>query len=515
MKKHSEKKTNVRVNARDGLTEISIVDNQFNQVASGLGSLSRDLVPGIYKVRWKTASVSKDKLIEITGKEGGGVLDLDTEMQEINTSAPLNNTKFGCIDKPYVLKDMSSNPPALHPEKACQLLVFLRDEEETDTEFPAQSVSVHASDGTKLADFNDGFINTEERYAGLMIGLYPGVYRLRVETGQLGPYEIFVFTADGWQTRVFLTCDDFYYGSDTFRRPVLRTASILMGKIGARFDPASHDARLAELALNALLRRYDILESNDMQDLLHGKFDDPMLGIYGAHLLLQRKRVNWDLFDTVCRNLHRLVGPIPDLQALYVKSKRPMRQRDERLSLYRGLPPMLIRSWDLLIRHSRKRFSIIPPGSLSDRIAGSVVSMEPWLMCRVEPQIETSVQPMPNVSFALGRRVMKQMVEQVGLTDREKISNYLKEQQENLNPIESAILSAVTMTDESESSDNLKERTKLQISGFDPSDLSQQIDAIDIAKNALSNLQAPSYSIARSAVSLALKLRGKFNFDIK
>jgi hypothetical protein len=514
MKKHSEKKTNVRVNAKDGLTEISIVDSQFNRVASSLGFLSRDLAPGIYKVRWKTASASKDKLIEITGKEGGGVLNLETEMQEINTSAPLNNTKFGCIDKPDVLKDMSGNPPALHPEKACQLLVFLRDEEETDTEFPAESVSVHTADGTKLANLNDGLINTEQRYAGLMIGLDPGVYRLRVETGRLGSYEIFVFTADGWQTRVFLTCDDFYYGSDTFRRPALRTTSIQMGKTGARFDPASHDARLAEIALNALLRGYDILASSDMQGLLHGKFDDPMLGIYGAHLLLQRKRINRDLFDTVCRNLHRLVGPIPDLQALYVKSKRPMRQPDERLSLYRGLPPMLIRSWDLLIRHSRKRFSIIPSGSLSDRIAGSVVSSEPWLMCRVDPQIETSVQPMPNVSFALGRRVMKQMAEQVGRTDREKIRNYLKEQQENLNPIESAILNAVVMADESEGSDKMKERTKLQISGFGPSGLTQQTDAIDIAKNALSNLKVPSYSIARSAVSLASKLKGEFDFDV-
>lgn len=514
MKQHSERKTNVRVNARDGLAEIAIVDNQFNQIASGLGFLSTDLAPGIYRVRWKTASASKDKLIEITGKEGGGVLNLELETQEINTSAPLHNTKFGCIDKPDVLKDLSWNPPTRHPEKTSQLLVFLRDEEETNTEFPVQSVSVHASNGTRIMDLKDGIINTEERYAGLMIGLDPGVYRLRVESGRLGSYEIFVFTAVGWQTRILMICDDFYSGSDKVRRPALRTVSILMGKIGARFDPASHDARLAELALSALLRGYDILESSDMRGLLHGKFEDPMLGIYGAHLLLQRKRVNWDLFETVCRNLHRLVGPIPDLQALYVKSKWPMRQRDERLSLYHGLPPMLIRSWDLLIRRSRRRHSIIPSGSLSDRIAGLVVSTAPWLMCRVEPQIETSVQSMPKVTFALGSRVMTQMAEQFGGTGSAIISSYLRERQEDLNPIESAILSALAIAHEPQSADKTKERTKFQISSINPSELSQQIVTISIAKNALTNVNVPSYSIARSAVSLASKLSGKFDFDI-
>ncbi len=514
MKKRSETKTNVCVKARDMLTEISIVDNQFNKVASRLGSLSKDLSPGIYKVRWKTASVSKDKLIEITGKEGDCVMNLEMGMQEINTSAPLNNTKFGSIDKPNVLKDLSGNPPVLNPEKASQLLVFLRDEEGTDTNFSALSVSVHASDGAKLADFNDGLINTKEHYAGLMIGLDPGVYRLRIETGQLGSYEIFVFTSESWQTRVFLTCDDFYYGSDTYRRPSLRTTSILMGRIGIRFDPASHDARLAEIALNAFMRGYDILDSSDMQGLLHGKFDDPMLGIYCAHLLLQRKRINWSLFNVVCRNLHRLVGPIPDLQALFVKLKHPMPPHDERLSLYHGLPPMLICSWDLLIRHSRKRFSIIPPNSLSDRIAGSVVSTEPWLMCRVESQIKTSAQPIPNVSFAQGKRVMKQMIEHVGRTNRKTINNYLEEQQRNLDPIESVILSAVTREDESGHLDEVKERAKLQILGSVPQVLKQQTDAIDIKENALSNLQVPSYSMARSVVSLASKLKGKFDFDI-
>lgn len=514
MKKRSETTTRLHINAGDDMTEISIIDNQFNRLAAGLGSLSKKLAPGIYKVRWKTASASKDKLVEVTGDEDGGVLNIEAGMQAISTSAPLNNTTLGCLDKPEILKNLSENTPALSPGKASQLLVFLRDEAEIDSEFPAKSVSIHTADGTKLADFNDGFINDDKRYAGVNIGVDPGVYRLRVETGPLESYEIFVFTAENWQTRVFLTCDDFYSGSDTFRRPMLRTTSILMGRKGTRFDPNSQNDRQSEVALNALLRGYDILDSRDMRDLLHGKFDDPMLGIYGAHLLLQRKRINWELFDTVCRNLYRLVGPVPDVQALYVKSKRPMRSDDNRLAIYRGLPPMLIRSWGLLIRRSRKRYSIIPQDSLSDRIAVTVVSTEPWLMCRVEPQAEEQAQAIPNVSHAQGSRILAQMVEKISRADRKKISSYLKGRQENLNPIESAILNVVTMAHKLEDPAVRNEVAKLQVSRFDSSDPSQLIDAIGIAKQALSNLPAPSYSIARSAISLASKLKDRFDFDI-
>lgn len=510
MKKHSEAKTRLQVKAGDDLTEISIIDNQFNRLASGLGSLSKDLVPGIYKVRWKTASTSKDKLVEISGKEEGGMLCLEAEKLAISTSAPLSNSTFGSIDRPNTLENLSGNPPAMNPDKACELLVFLRDENKGKSAFPFQSVSVHSPDGSRLANFKDGFIDKDARLAGLKIGLDPGVYRLRVETGPLGSYEIFIPTSKGWQTRVFLTCDDFYSGPDRLRRPTLRTASILMGQKGSRFHTDSQDARLAEIALNALLYGHDILGSSDMQDLLHGKFDDPMLGIYGAHLLLIQKRINWDLFDAVCRNLHYLVGPLPDVQALSAKSKQPMPDDNNRKALYLGLPPMLLHSWNLLVQHSRIRYSTIPLGSLSDRISEAVVSTKPWLMCRVESYVAKRTPKSPNISYAEANRVFAQMVERIGQPDRENFKSYLREQQEKLDPIENAILNAVVSEDKVETTEKRGLFFQLSANVEDSKDEPQSIDKLGFAKQALSKLPAPSYSIARSTISLASKLKDHF-----
>ncbi|WP_395373091.1 hypothetical protein [Marinicella sp. W31] len=495
MKKPSEKRTKVYVRANDGMTEVAIIDNHFNDLAKGMGEVVKALKPGIYKVRSKTASSSNDQLIEVTGLEEDGILNIQVQSQDIKSSAPLTNSRYGGASNPELLADMSAEKPNLNPNKDSQLLIFLRDQgaDASGKEFPTDSFSIHHANGEKIVDFTDGEINQSARFAGIMIGLDSGVYRLRVETGVFG-YETFVFTAKGWQTRVFLTCDDFHFGKTILRRPLLRTASVLMAKIGRRFNPNSHDARLAEVALDALLEGRDIFAADDMQGLLYGKFQDPMLGIYGAHLMLHRNRVDWDLYDTVCKNLYRLVGPVPDVQALYVKSRKKFKPNDPRVSQYQGLPPMLIHSWDLLVQESRKRYSTIPPGSLSDQIATAVVSTQPWLMHRIKSASEVSEQT-KYVSYARGKRVMKAIIEKMRNADSSQVRRYLKEQINNLDPIEKAILNAMIRSEHPDLSGSRKRVMS-----------TESIDALQAAKAAMSNLKAPSYSVARSTVTLAKKL---------
>jgi hypothetical protein len=46
-----------------------------------------------------------------------------------------------------------------------------------------------------------------------------------------------------------------------------------------------------------------------------------MLGLLGAHMLLQRTDLNRPLFDEVCANLHGMLGPHPDLWALLILAR--------------------------------------------------------------------------------------------------------------------------------------------------------------------------------------------------
>jgi hypothetical protein len=118
--------------------------------------------------------------------------------------------------------------------------------------------------------------------------------------------------------------------------------------------------------------------------MLREKFDNPMLGIMGAHLLLlaledqrgreaeqaRRQRLQssrdqlerphrpWDqsLFDTVVRHLQRLVsGNHPDVQALSLRASDPS-LRATRVTA----PPMLRRSWSLLVAASNDQPELVP-----------------------------------------------------------------------------------------------------------------------------------------------------------
>ncbi len=516
MKKHSKAQTTLTVHGGDSLTKISIIDKNFNKVATGLGFLSEKLDPGIYKIRSQTATTSEHRLIEVTGREEGGNRSIFFNRQSIQSAVPLADTVFpgktfqqSDIKK---LHDISFKKPEIGATEDCRLLIHLRDDEMLENEFLPHSISIHTADGSKLADFSNGYIDADNHNAGVAIGVKAGVYRLRVETGPLGEYEVFLCAAEGWQTQVFLANGSFYSGSIKFRRPMLRTSSVLMARLGQPFTPDNQDARLAELALQALIKGYNILEADDMRNLLQGKFEDPMLGIYGAHLLLQRTRINWDVFHTICKNLEHLVGPVPDVQALFVKSKISFDSPEKRIEVYRGMPPLLIRSWDLLVKQSQRKYTAIPMGSLADRVSMNVVSSKPWLICRVTPETEIIEQDSFAVSREQSSRIVQQMIEATGPATLAEITKTLDEEGERLNSIELAILQTVqTLGKKRKKSENVSEDPGfLTVSNLDGSFR----QSADIAKDVFSSVSAPSYSVARSAASLAAKLKKKFDFDL-
>jgi hypothetical protein len=514
MKKISEKTTALRVNAKDSLAEISVVDSRFNTVASNLGELRADLPPGIYKLRWSSSLSTESRLLEITGEESD-VIEIFADQPAINTSVPLHSSRFGCIDRPEELVELSVSNPILGADSPCQILVFLRDPEQTESSFPVESVTLHTADGNELVALSAGRIDRQERYAGLVIGVDPGVYRLRVDTGPLGPYDMFVFSSEGWQTQIFLTCDDFYWQSDVIRRPSLRTASVLMGRVGIPFNPKSDDARLAELALGALLARRDVIEARDMRGLLYGKFEDPMLGIYGAHLLLLRSKLNRPQFEIVLGNLRSLVGPVPDWQALALLLGSSKRKRSQRATFgpYEGMPPMLVRSWDLMVGASKRRYSVIPSGSIADLVAGSVASTRPWFLSRVRQQSEHSTASVEHVSVAKAKRVVSQMINQVQPSDTAAIREDLAKRKQELDAIESAILDAVAQTASYDESKHSWSQQSKMLGEADIAGVTRSAKIVGGPGAPIPRLDAPSYSIARSAMSLASKLGSDFDID--
>jgi len=153
----------------------------------------------------------------------------------------------------------------------------------------------------------------------------------------------------------------------------------MMSHEGNGFNPYCEAVRLSELARHALEQGRNIISTPLMNKLLDEKFEDPMLGIIAAHLILARRRPNWELLHIITRNLTKLLGQHPDVQALLVAMKERSKVKISTVEC----PPLLRKSWSCITKATHKRASLIPQGSIIARIANEIVLGGPWLIHRV------------------------------------------------------------------------------------------------------------------------------------
>ena len=154
------------------------------------------------------------------------------------------------------------------------------------------------------------------------------------------------------QTQVFLMADA--------KHGTHQAISILMGQGG--FEWNDPDASIADDARIALANGRRVASRVVTEDVF-AKFENPMLGLFGAHLMLLPRGDDdddeWEQasFDGIVEKLAALLGPNqPDVVALATKSgHRPLAELEPVTS-----PPMLWRSWLLLIEASNERPDLLP-----------------------------------------------------------------------------------------------------------------------------------------------------------
>jgi len=204
----------------------------------------------------------------------------------------------------------------------------------------------------------------------------PGIYRLRLE---LPPHkgeepiklDQTIVALSSWQTQIFLLQRN--YGADqTDRRADLAGASILLSR-GPGFDHNRNDFRQTELARLGLTNQR-LVVSEELRAILRDKLENPMLGIFAAHLLLLNKEPDLALLQTVVTNLRNLLmAPHPDVEALALRF-------EPSASYVFQSPPMLRRSWSLIVNATAARPDLVPLGSPAGRIWDRLWEAEPWLL---------------------------------------------------------------------------------------------------------------------------------------
>jgi hypothetical protein len=356
----------------DPLAEVFVIDHAFGMVARAVGGgLSIDLEPGVYKVKARLGETTTERIVTL--------IDDDTvDLSALDVPSPAPSAGTSQTHEPHMQAayDVARRPP-IAAGSGAEIVVMARrfsgpgSDYDPNAERPAH-VTLREAGGGLLADLDhdgEGPLDLTDTALGRTIAVDPGTYTLHW-TGREGiEVEQSVQAVADWQTQVFVLTEVPHDGR--------HRATILMSR--GQYEP-SDDARLVEAARCALADERKVASEDNTRTFLAS--EDPMLALYGAHLMLIAARsieavahsaarggrpqgispVTFDqsVFNDTVRRLQMMLGTDhPDVVALATRASDQNLESPAPLAA----PPMLWRSWALLIEASNRRPDLLPAGT--------------------------------------------------------------------------------------------------------------------------------------------------------
>jgi hypothetical protein len=384
--------------AGDPTVEIFLIGPDLELIDRATGRLEAGLRPGIYKVKFKMGtlggSAEEEQFVALEAGKSPPVVTPRSRF-DMASPMPIQGTSTTHEYHRHAAFDFSRK---IHASlgQGSRLLVFVRDLDKGRTDNPLRRLTLHALDSDAvLADFEavgevipeglSGFQRGKHEIAAACnLDLAPGCYRLRIAGTPDGSYESAIVASGGWHTLVFLQRrSTVAAGGKEVSFADLQNASIQMMPVGVDFNPDSEHLRLTESARYALVERRERVGRGALRGMLEDKFDNPMLGFYGAHILMLSNEPNVPLVETIARNLGNLVGQDhPDLQALrlWLAGRAGKPAAGVRIE---GAP-MLMRSWHIIREAAAQNDEIVPEKSLLSYLGGWEMDNTMWLTWNAE-----------------------------------------------------------------------------------------------------------------------------------
>lgn len=384
---NEKKKVSLTVNSGDYAAEVFLLDSQYKRIDAQTGKTIQFIIdPGVYIVKVRTGSDCQEKSVALYNDQ-----KVDFEPIEFSTPAPIEGT---AKTHEYHVGNAIAHSQKVQVKKGegSQIYIFVRDwttktqsaKVKTLKRTPAKGLTLRDEQGKKLVDLEKSS-DEEVRWdpwAACNIELEPGFYRLSVTTADGDTLKQTVVASPGWQTQIFLLVRN-YGRKKEDKRADLSNSAIFMARLGEGFKTQTHpnnpedsDFRLAELARQALLNDRQRLSGNLLHQAINRKFTNPMMAIYGAHLLLRDPKYDTGLIRIVIINLRRLLGNShPDVEALALKA-------GIKTDFVFRIPPMLRNSWVYVLEASMKQPGLVPAGSPAYKVSGNLLSEGVWLLWR-------------------------------------------------------------------------------------------------------------------------------------
>jgi hypothetical protein len=376
------------VSTGDAAAEIFVVDAQLRLCDRGIGKLESWLAPGIYKVKVRTGLSTQEEYVvlrDVPVQKAFLPLSFSTPVPLVNTAKSHEYHQQAAVDQ--------SQQIHVRAGQGSTIFVFARDWTPLSEVKPASARSwTHPGAGLKLKSMSGAVIadieqdsvtslqmdpdRSHDSWAACTIEVDPGAYRLSVQTPD-GEFEQTIVAPPNWHVHVFLLqhaygVDQKDEDSQVQTRSDLAGAAIMLSQ-AQKFTPNGDEARLVELARLGLMERRKVL-SVELRQMMALKFTDPMLGIFAGHLILADPSPDLDLLSTVVGNLRSLLQyPHPDVEALALKlANGPV--------LEVSVPPMLRRSWSIILDASVDETASVTRGSMAADIIGRISAVDPWLI---------------------------------------------------------------------------------------------------------------------------------------
>lgn len=362
----SASEVKLRLECANPAAELLVVNSDFKLVAHGPPPLEASVEPGIYALKAKVGGEVTERL---------ETLERRAEPYSFNLTAPQFESPMPLVgtstNREYQQGSLYQFTAAagsfidLNGDSA--IVLYIRDTSHTNFKLKPAQQSAYAANfagfellsasGGQLVDFNAQAVkHIGDGYVGAQVRLAAGSYVLAWDHGEQQTCLV-LNTAPGWCLQVYLRLQPVRPGAIDMR-PDFSDAAFAFDRIGAAYSADRNDFRAMEAVRLALLDRRNVVSTAMMHDTLYGKFQNPMLGVYGGHLLLMSKSPDYSLLGEVIENTAGLLGQhYPDVAALawafeVARKKRPgsfdTRAWPEILADIKG-PPLLTTSWDLLL----------------------------------------------------------------------------------------------------------------------------------------------------------------------
>ena len=391
------------VTAGSPLAEVFLINEDFALVKRSVGDLECDVAPGVYKIKSKLGDATAERLLLLDENQ---TLDISSDLT-VSSPVPYTGSVFERARdfKGRRTPNAHVAPPA---DDRTQVLLMTRIETPSgDTSADPPTISLHRLDGTTIESLAPR-AGSPHGARSMTIEVDPGAYLVRRRDRLGDTAEQCVYAVEGWQTQVF-TFEEAGDEADIGRTRV----SVLMSQHG--FDPRNPHLPVIEDARTALADERKIA-SEALGDLFEA-IDNPMLALFGAHLMLVARdaalkedqqrasgrlgeravtapvRFDQGRFDQIVDRLYEVLGPEhADVVALTTQRTNQTLQSLQPLSA----PPMLWRSWVLLIAASNAMPTLVPVNAWKRSL--HVLPLRPFFLGLRPSSPAQSARPGPKAS---------------------------------------------------------------------------------------------------------------------